>query len=55
MPLPRDAPVLGDLINAYLQICPISGEILGTPSRELKKTLERAPVQVYSPYQSMQR
>ena len=44
---------LGDLMNAYLQICSISGEVLGTPSPELKKGLDSAGVRVFTPYQSV--
>jgi quinol monooxygenase YgiN len=44
---------LGDTMNAFFQICSISGEILGTPSAALRKALEGVDVRVYSPYQSL--
>lgn len=44
---------LGETMNALLQTCSISGEILGTPSPALMQTLEGVDVRVYSPYQSI--
>lgn len=44
---------LGDTMDALLQTCSISGEILGRPSADLMKALEGADVRIYSPYQSI--
>jgi quinol monooxygenase YgiN len=42
---------LGDTMDALLETCSFSGEICGTPSPELMKTLEGSGVRIYSPYQ----
>ncbi len=44
---------LGALMTALFQVCSGSGEILGTPSRQLRKALEASPVRIYTPYQSL--
>ena len=44
---------LGDLMGALLETCSISGEVLGTPSPELRASLEAAGVGIYFPYQSL--
>jgi len=44
---------LGETMAALLETCSGSGEICGTPSPELMKALEGAPVRIYSPYQSI--
>jgi len=44
---------LGATMDALLQTCSISGEILGTPSPALRKALEGIDVRVYLPYQSL--
>ena len=44
---------LGALMTALFQVCSGSGEILGTPSPQLRKALEGSPVRIYTPYQSL--
>ena len=44
---------LGDLMTAVFQVCSGSGEILGTPSPQLRKALEGSPVRIFTPYQSL--
>ncbi len=44
---------LGDTMNALQQIGSMTGEFLGSPSPELRKSLEGSPVRIYRPYQSM--
>lgn len=44
---------LGDLMEKILATASGSGEILGTPSPELKKALEGYPVRIVYPYQSL--
>ena len=44
---------LGALTTALFQVCSGSGEILGTPSPQLRKALEGSPVRIYTPYQSL--
>lgn len=41
---------LGELSAAIFKTCSASGEICGTPSPELLKALDGAPVRVFSPY-----
>jgi len=45
--------VLGALTTAVFQVCSGSGEILGTPSPQLRKALEGSPVRIYTPYPSL--
>ena len=40
-------------MDAIFATSSISGEILGTPSPELKKALEGSDLRIYSPYQSI--
>ncbi len=44
---------LDALMTAMFQVCTPSGEILGTPSPELRKALEGAPVAIYTLYDSL--
>ena len=44
---------LGETMDALLRTCSISGDIFGTPSAALMKTLEGVDVRIYSPYQSI--
>ena len=44
---------LGDTMAALMKICSISGEVCGNPSPELRKSLEKAGVAIYAPYQAM--
>src|SRR5262245_46333791 len=44
---------LGDLMRAMLEVSTISGEILTTPTPELRKAMEGLPIGIYSPFQSM--
>ncbi len=44
---------LGETMAALFATCSGSGELCGTPSEELKKTLDKSPVRIYSPYQSL--
>jgi quinol monooxygenase YgiN len=44
---------LGDLMQAMLETCSITGEILGNPSAELRKGLEGSGVKIYAPYHSI--
>ena len=44
---------LGDLMAALMKICSISGEVCGNPSPELRKSLDKAGVAIYAPFQAM--
>jgi quinol monooxygenase YgiN len=44
---------LGDTMAALMKMCSISGEVCGTPSPELRKSLDAAGVAIYAPYQAM--
>jgi quinol monooxygenase YgiN len=44
---------LGALMTAIFQVCSASGEILGTPSAQLRKALEGSPVAIYTLYESL--
>jgi quinol monooxygenase YgiN len=44
---------LGDLMRAMQEVCTISGEILTTPTPELRKAFEGFPIGLYSPFQSV--
>jgi hypothetical protein len=44
---------LGDTMQAIFETCTGSGEILGTPSPALRKTLEGTVVKIFTPYQVM--
>ncbi len=44
---------LGETMSAIFETCSASGELCGTPSPELMKTLEGSPVGIYSPFQSL--
>ena len=39
------------LLEAMLQVCSISGEVCGSPSPELRKSLESQGVPIYSPFE----
>jgi len=43
---------LGETMGAIFETCSASGELCGEPSPELMKTLEGAPVRIFSLYQS---
>jgi quinol monooxygenase YgiN len=40
---------IADLMDPLLQVCSISGEVCGTPSPELRKSLESQGVRIYTP------
>jgi hypothetical protein len=40
-------------MRAMLEVCTISGEILSTPTPELRKAIEGLPIGLYSPFKSM--
>jgi quinol monooxygenase YgiN len=44
---------LGDTMGALLEVCSISGELLGTPNAALSKAVEGADLRIYAPYQSI--
>jgi quinol monooxygenase YgiN len=44
---------LGATASALLQLCSAEGELLGTPSAELRKALGGGPVRVFTPYLSL--
>jgi quinol monooxygenase YgiN len=44
---------LGALTTALFQVCSGSGELLGTPSAQLRMVLKGSPVRIYEPYQSL--
>jgi len=44
---------LGDTMHALFETCAVSGEILGTPTGQLRANLEKAGVRIYAPYQSL--
>jgi hypothetical protein len=44
---------LGDIGEAILATGPVSGEVLGEPSAELRANLSGSPVRLFTPYQSM--
>jgi len=44
---------LGDTMQAILDTCTISGEILGAPSPALRKALEGTVVKIFTPHQVM--
>jgi len=45
---------LGTLMDAMLKTCTAHGELCGNASPELVKGLEGSPVQLFTPYQSLQ-
>ena len=44
---------LGDLMEAMQEVCTIVGEILTTPTPELRKAFEGLPIGIYSPFRSL--
>lgn len=47
------ATIGDDLMQALLKVCSMSGDILATPTPELKKAIEGLDIRLYSPYQPM--
>jgi len=43
----------GETAAALFATCSVSGELCGTPSPELLRALAGAPIQIFSPYQSL--
>jgi quinol monooxygenase YgiN len=43
-----------DIMQALAKICSISGDILTTPTPELRKAIEGLDIRVYAPYQMVQ-
>lgn len=46
---------IGPMMEPLSKVCTITGEICGTPSPELRKSLEAAGVRIYTPFQSLSR
>lgn len=46
---------IGPMMKPLSEVCTITGEICGTPSPELRKSLEAAGVRIYTPFQSLSR
>jgi quinol monooxygenase YgiN len=46
---------IGPMMKPLSEVCTITGEVCGTPSPELRKSLEAAGVTVYAPLQSLSR
>jgi len=44
---------LGATATALFQVCSAEGEVLGTPSANLRKALELGPVRIFTPYHSL--
>ena len=44
---------LGETATAIFQLCSAEGEVLGTPSAELRKSLEGGPVRIFTPFASL--
>jgi quinol monooxygenase YgiN len=45
---------IAPMMEPLSQVCTMTGEVCGTPSPELRKSLEAAGVHIFVPYQSMQ-
>jgi quinol monooxygenase YgiN len=43
-----------DIMQGLFNVCSMSGDILTTPTPELRKMIEGLDIQVYSPYQLVQ-
>jgi quinol monooxygenase YgiN len=46
---------IGPMMKPLSEISTITGEVCGTPSPELRKSLEAAGVRLYTPFQSLSR
>jgi quinol monooxygenase YgiN len=46
---------IGPMMKPLSEICTITGEVCGTPSPELRKSLDAAGVPIYAPFQSLSR
>ena len=46
---------VASLMEAFLEVATITGEVCGNPSPTLRKALEAAGVKVYTPLQSLSR
>jgi quinol monooxygenase YgiN len=46
---------ISPMMKPLSEVCTITGEVCGTPSPELRKSLEAAGVRIYAPFQSLSR
>jgi quinol monooxygenase YgiN len=46
---------IGVMMETLSEVCTITGEVCGTPSPDLRKSLEAAGVRIYAPFQSLSR
>ena len=47
--------MIGPMMKPMSEVGTITGEVCGTPSPELRKSLDAAGVRIYDPFQSLSR